>query len=729
LKAMGAPNIATNSDWRQIPVKTMTAILFLRAISRFTPRLCVSASLLVTTAVLLSAPTATFAGTATWDLNPGSGDWNTAGNWTPMTVPNASTDTATFGLSNTTNVSLSANSEVNGIIFDPGASAYTITASPGLTLTLSGAGIVNNSGVMENFVTKSNAIGVFEHIGQIFFTNGATAGHSTHFTNNGGTSFNILGGETQFFNNSSAGSGTFTNNAITSPEAAEGGTVEFHDSSTAANGTFTNNGGIGSPIHLNGGVFFFDNSTAANGIFINNGGSGAPGATVFFGGMVANGTFINNGAPTNSGVAGDTALQGNSGAVDGTFTNNGGLVAGASGGETRIFTTAGNGTFTNNGGLVSGAFGGKTIITAGTAANGTFTNNGGMVSGAFGGETVFTATPSGTAAKGTFMNNGGLVSGAFGGETIFEQNSSADSATLIANGGTGGGQGGAILFKDQSIGGTSRIEVFGNGKLDISFHTSLPHHPSLAVTIGSIEGDGNVFLGTNNLTVGSNNLSTAFSGVIQDGGDNGGSGGSLTKVGSGTLDLTGANTYTGNTNVSGGTLKVDGTVTNDTLVHQAGTLAGTGVVSGNVTNRGTVSPGDALGALTVNSYAQIGNGNLLINIAGPSPGQFGVLNVLGTANLSGLLNPVLLNGFIPSIGDEFTFLNYSSFSGTLKIRHPAFDNNMERWVVTYQANDAVLTATKNVPDHGSTFLLLTLGLFGLGVSKRLAAQAGLRFGH
>src|SRR6266446_8720407 len=79
------------------------------------------------------------AGSATWDLNPGSGDWNTAGNWTPMTVPNASTDTATFGLSNITNVSLSANSEVNGIIFDPGASVYTITASPGLTLTLSGA--------------------------------------------------------------------------------------------------------------------------------------------------------------------------------------------------------------------------------------------------------------------------------------------------------------------------------------------------------------------------------------------------------------------------------------------------------------------------------------------------------------------------------------------------------------------------------------------------------------
>ncbi|PYM09329.1 MAG: hypothetical protein DMF15_06050 [Verrucomicrobia bacterium] len=34
-------------------------------------------------------------------------------------------------------------------------------------------------------------------------------------------------------------------------------------------------------------------------------------------------------------------------------------------------------------------------------------------------------------------------------------------------------------------------------------------------------------------------------------------------------------------------------------------------------------------------------------------------------------------------------------------------------VVTYQATDAVLTATKNAPDQGSTLLLLTLSFLGL----------------
>jgi autotransporter-associated beta strand protein len=106
------------------------------------------------------------------------------------------------------------------------------------------------------------------------------------------------------------------------------------------------------------------------------------------------------------------------------------------------------------------------------------------------------------------------------------------------------------------------------------------------VTIGSIaggfggEGVPFVFLGANNLTVDSNNLSTTFSGVIQDDGQNG----SLTKIGTGTLELTGANIYTGNTNVNRGVLQVDGSITSNTFVNHGGTLAGTGTINSNVTN-------------------------------------------------------------------------------------------------------------------------------------------------
>jgi hypothetical protein len=71
-----------------------------------------------------------------------------------------------------------------------------------------------------------------------------------------------------------------------------------------------------------------------------------------------------------------------------------------------------------------------------------------------------------------------------------------------------GDGGGIISFIANSKGGFVRVEVFDNGLLDISGHLG-------PITIGSLEGNGQVILGTRTLYVGSNNLSTTFSGVIQ----------------------------------------------------------------------------------------------------------------------------------------------------------------------------------------------------------------------
>ena len=87
------------------------------------PRHPLSALLLC--GLLLLIPNApAFAGNATWNLSPASGDWNTAENWVPATVPNGPTDTATFASSMVTDVSISAGVEVDGIVFDPGAVAF-----------------------------------------------------------------------------------------------------------------------------------------------------------------------------------------------------------------------------------------------------------------------------------------------------------------------------------------------------------------------------------------------------------------------------------------------------------------------------------------------------------------------------------------------------------------------------------------------------------------------------
>ena len=72
-------------------------------------------------------------------------------------------------------------------------------------------------------------------------------------------------------------------------------------------------------------------------------------------------------------------------------------------------------------------------------------------------------------------------------------------------------------------------------------------------TIGSLAGTGGVTLGSATLTTGNDNTSTIFSGTIS------GAGG-LTKIGSGTLLLTGANTYAGPTNINAGILDVNGSL-------------------------------------------------------------------------------------------------------------------------------------------------------------------------
>jgi hypothetical protein len=92
-------------------------------------------------------------GSATWDLNPTTGDWNTAANWMPATVPNGEADTATFAVSNTTAVSIPTTVEINGIVFNPSGSAFTITPSVSLGLIISGTGITNNSGLVQKFAT------------------------------------------------------------------------------------------------------------------------------------------------------------------------------------------------------------------------------------------------------------------------------------------------------------------------------------------------------------------------------------------------------------------------------------------------------------------------------------------------------------------------------------------------------------------------------------------------
>ena len=118
---------------------------------------------------------ASHAGSATWNPNPTSSDWNTVSNWTPATVPNGPLDVATFATSSMTAVTISADVEAKQIVFSPGASAYTIApANESADLTLDAPGITNNSGIVQQFGGDTKFNHVFLNI-----ENGATAGHLT----------------------------------------------------------------------------------------------------------------------------------------------------------------------------------------------------------------------------------------------------------------------------------------------------------------------------------------------------------------------------------------------------------------------------------------------------------------------------------------------------------------------------------------------------------------------
>src|SRR5689334_21530629 len=99
-----------------------------------------------------------FAGSATWNLDPASSEWLDASNWTPNTVPNDPDDVATFAVSNQTSVTLiDEYVHLDRIVFDSNASPFTLTCMPFAHFEMEGAGMINNSGVDQTFVTEAIA--------------------------------------------------------------------------------------------------------------------------------------------------------------------------------------------------------------------------------------------------------------------------------------------------------------------------------------------------------------------------------------------------------------------------------------------------------------------------------------------------------------------------------------------------------------------------------------------
>ena len=244
-----------------------------------------------------------------------------------------------------------------------------------------------------------------------------------------------------------------------------------------------------------------------------------------------------------------------------------------------------------------------------------------------------------TAGNATITNQAGI---------IFLGSSSAGTATITNNAG-------GVTIHTNATADTARIVNNAGAVVDVSSAGG-----AASVGIGSLSGAGNVFLGARNLTLGNLNLDATISGVIADGGTIAGTGGSLTKVGTETLTLTGENTYTGGTTINGGELTIGdggstGSIVGDIAIGASATLninrTGTVTLAGEISGTGGISQfNNALTTiLTGNSPnftggIALGRGTLLAN--GSIPGARVVVGANGILSGTGTVGATEVFGFI-----------------------------------------------------------------------------------
>ncbi len=592
-------------------------------------RVRLTAALLASTALLAAAWQPARAADATWLANPGSNDFNTGANWTGGTVPNG---TASFDASTTTALTFSSGTTLGGLTFNAGAPAYSFTFGAN-TLFINGAGI-DIVGGSASFTNNGSAV--------IAFTNSATAG-SASFNNNRALQFLIF---------STAGSATIVNSGFLSFfNSSTGGNAAITNTGAAAVTDFSNSMGPANDFKLSAGSIAGTGAFRLGGNELTVGGNNTSttvSGTIEDGGLLAftgaslvktgTGTLTLTGTNTYSG--GTTVTGGlvnfttGSNLGTGNVTLNGGGLQWASGNTLDISSRlnalgASGGTFDTNSNdvtlasVISG--GALTKSGAGTLIlSGTNTYSGGTTIGA---GTVSIGAAANIGSGAVSLNGGTLqATGSFSLANTVNATASGSSIDTGAN----------TLTLTGTLGGSNSFTKSGSGTLtfgsalDTSGHSggltlsqgTLSLQASLAAGFGTITTTGSVIdyaNGVDNaaaIDINSNTTqlqvttgTATQSGVISE------TSGPrpMEKIGAGTLILSAANTYTGDTTVTAGTLQI-------------GAGGTSGSIAGNVVNNATLAfnRSDAL------SFGGNISGNGAVTKSGA-----GTLTLSGTNDYSG----------------------------------------------------------------------------------------------
>jgi len=407
-------------------------------------------------------------------------------------------------------------------------------------------------------------------------------------------------------------------------------------------------------IPLSGSVVFLDNATAGSNITFNTTGtlgffntSSAENSTIIIAAGAQAG-FNDSSTAKSSSItnAGSFIFSDSSTGASSTMTNaNGGSLS------FQDTSTAGSSNITNEGTcqFLVNATAGNATITNNTGAHITFdnTSSAGTATMTNSGNLSFVTASS--ASSSTLRNNrsGNLTfqNGATAGNasitnagTLTFMNGSCAGNSTINNSGT-------LKFSDDASAGNSSISNSAGSTLDL---TSL----SSDINIGNLSGAGNILLGSNLLATGGLNQNTTLSGIISGTGD-------LIKEGTGTLTLTGSNTYSGSTTIKNGGLMNKGSLASTVTVNSGATYTGNGT-SLSLVNSGTVSPSSTL--TVTGSYTQSPTGTYDVGIGSSGTG---LLSVSGTASLNGTLNINVVGNMGEIANKTFTILTaHQGVTGT-----------------------------------------------------------------
>jgi autotransporter-associated beta strand protein len=179
----------------------------------------------------------------------------------------------------------------------------------------------------------------------------------------------------------------------------------------------------------------------------------------------------------------------------------------------------------------------------------------------------------------------------------------------------------------------------------------------------------------------------------------------LISKGPGILELAGANTYTGTTAVTNGTLRVNGTHIGggNYSIQNGGTLGGTGLIDAaiHVLAGGFAAPGNSIGTLTTsNNFTLDGTLQIeLANAAGPGAGLSDMLDVNGFFDITNGTLQFIYTGSLTN--DVYIFAEYDTLAGPfgsitvpdgygIDYQYGALDNQIALFVIPEPSTLALL---------------------------------------